>query len=116
MRVESRKGRSSSRTRSAVCSPSVVAESASTISLSPRPWRIVAAAVVYSFVFNNTGRSTLAAIIFHFMSNMTVELTNVTDATNLYATLLWIAAAVAVASLWGAGAVTPPSASASATR
>lgn len=78
--------------------------------------QVVAAAVVYSFVFNNTGRSTLAAIIFHFMSNMTVELTNVTDATNLYATLLWIAAAVAVASLWGAGAVTPPSASASAKR
>jgi len=67
---------------------------------------IIPAAVIYTWIFNNTQRSTLAAIFFHFMSNVTYELANVTDGTNLYATLLWIVAAVVVAALWGAPTLT----------
>lgn len=67
---------------------------------------IIPAAVIYTWIFNNTQRSTLAAIFFHFMSNVTYELANVTDGTNLYATLLWIVAAVVVVAFWGAPTLT----------
>ena len=64
---------------------------------------VVPTAVTYTWIFNNTRRSTLAAILFHFMSNVTYELANATAGTNVYATLLWIIAAIAVVALWGAG-------------
>jgi hypothetical protein len=51
-------------------------------------------------------RSTLAAILFHFSSNITAELTNATTGTNFYATLLGIIAAVVVVALWGATTLT----------
>lgn len=62
---------------------------------------VVPTAVIYTWIFNNTRRSTLAAILFHFMSNLTAELANVTDRTNLYSTLLWIVAAMVVVGSWG---------------
>ena len=40
------------------------------------------------------------------MSNVTYELANATDGTNLYATVLWIVAAVVVVALWGAPTLT----------
>ncbi len=52
--------------------------------------------VIFTWIFNNTSRSTLGAILFHFMANLSAELANKTDRTNLYATVLWIVAAVAV--------------------
>ena len=64
---------------------------------------VVPTAVIYTWIFNNTRSSTLAAILFHFMSNVTYELANVTAGTNFYSTLLWIIAAIAVVALWGAG-------------
>lgn len=57
--------------------------------------------IIFTWIFNNTFRSTLGAILFHFMANLTAELANKTDRTNLYATVLWILAAVAVVSLGG---------------
>ncbi len=63
-------------------------------------------AVIFTWIFNNTGRSTLAAILFHFMSNLAYDIGNVSDRTNLYATLLWIGAAIAVVVLGGARALT----------
>lgn len=67
---------------------------------SPWFWQFMAGvvpmAVILTWIFNNTRRSTLAAILFHFACNATYELGNVTARTNLYSTLLWIAAAVAV--------------------
>ncbi len=53
--------------------------------------------VLMSWLFNNTRHSTLAAILFHFSANFAFALGNVTDRTNICATLLWIAVAVAVA-------------------
>jgi membrane protease YdiL (CAAX protease family) len=76
------------------------------------PWfwlfmvEVIPTAVIYTWIFNNTRRSTLAAIIFHFMSNVTAELTNATAGTNFYSTLLWVIAALAVVALWGAGTLT----------
>ncbi len=67
---------------------------------------VVPTAVIYTWIFNNTRRSTLAAILFHFMSNVTAELANVTDRTNLYSTLLWIATAIVLVGFWGAGTLT----------
>jgi CAAX protease family protein len=64
---------------------------------------VIPTAVIYTWIFNNTRRSTLAAILFHFMSNVTAELTNATAGTNFYSTLLWIIAALAIVTLWGAG-------------
>jgi len=34
---------------------------------------VIPTAVIYTWIFNNTRRSTLAAILFHFMSNVTYE-------------------------------------------
>ncbi len=67
---------------------------------------VIPTAVIYTWIFNNTRRSTLAAILFHFMSNVTAELANVTNRTNLYSTLLWIVAAIVVVGFWGAGTLT----------
>jgi CAAX protease family protein len=64
---------------------------------------VVPMAVILTWIFNNTRRSTLAAILFHFMANLTYGLANVTAGTNFYSTLLWIIAAIAVVALWGPG-------------
>lgn len=72
------------------------------------PWfwlfmvEVIASAVLYTWIFNNTRRSTLAAILFHFMTNLTYGLANVTAGTNFYSAVLWIIAATAVVALWGA--------------
>lgn len=65
---------------------------------------VISPAVIYTWIFNNTRRSTLAAILFHFMSNLTYELAHPTARANFFATLLWILAAIAVAALWRADA------------
>ena len=62
--------------------------------------------VIFTWIFNNTFRSTLGAILFHFTANLTAEITNKTDRTTLYSTLLWILAAIAVVSFWGADTLT----------
>lgn len=64
---------------------------------------VLAMAIFLTWIHNNTQRSTLAAILFHFMANVSYELTNVTERTNLYSTLLWIVAAIVVIAVWGAG-------------
>lgn len=68
--------------------------------------QVIAAAVIFTWIFNNTRRSTLAAILFHFMLNLTAELANLTGRTNFYSTLLWIVAAIAVVGFWGAATLT----------
>jgi membrane protease YdiL (CAAX protease family) len=65
--------------------------------------QIVAVAVIFTWIFNNTRRSTLAAILFHFMLNLSAELANLTAQTNFYATVLWIITATIIVAIWGAG-------------
>jgi membrane protease YdiL (CAAX protease family) len=67
---------------------------------------VVATAVIYTWIFNNTRRSTLAAIMFHFVTNATAELINATAEINLYSTLLWVIAAITVVFWWGASTLT----------
>ena len=67
---------------------------------------VIPTAVIYTWIFNNTDRSTLGSILFHFMSNYTYELGNLTNGTTLYSTLLWIVTAMAVVALWGAATLT----------
>jgi membrane protease YdiL (CAAX protease family) len=62
---------------------------------------IIPLTVVFTWIFNNTNRSTLAIILFHFMVVFTDDFLNATTGTNIYSTLLWILAAVIVASVWG---------------
>jgi membrane protease YdiL (CAAX protease family) len=62
--------------------------------------------VVFTWIFNNNRRSTLATIIFHFMIVFTDELLNVTMKTNVYSTLLWVLAAIVITGIWGARTLT----------
>ena len=67
---------------------------------------IIPLAVVFTWVYNNTQRSTLAIILFHFLVNFTDELLNLTGRTNTISTLLWIAAAVVITLRWGSATFT----------
>lgn len=67
---------------------------------------IIPLAVVFTWIFNNTRRSTLAIILFHFMIVFVDELVNLTMLTNLYSTVLWILAAIVVTVVWGAKTLT----------
>jgi len=64
-------------------------------------WGILPAAVVYTWVYNNTGRSVLAVIVLHFMHNFTGEFLGMDDAVRpIRLTLEWGVAIAAVA-FWG---------------
>jgi uncharacterized protein len=72
---------------------------------SPTPldflWGILPAAVLYTWVYNNTDRSVLAVILLHFMHNFTGEFLGLDDAVRpIRLVLEWGSAAVAV-SFWG---------------
>lgn len=69
---------------------------------------IVPMAVILTWIFNNTGRSTLGAILFHFVANLTYVLANVSAGTNFFSTLLWIVAAIVVIAFWGAEKLPTP--------
>jgi membrane protease YdiL (CAAX protease family) len=80
-----------------------------------RPWTvwfwtfmigIIPLTVVMTWIFNNTYRSTLAIILFHFMVVFTDDFLNATVGTNIYSTLLWILAAVIVIVVWGPNRLT----------
>jgi membrane protease YdiL (CAAX protease family) len=62
---------------------------------------IIPLSVIFTWIFNNTNRSTLAVILFHFMVNFTDQILNATMRTDLYSTILWILAALVVAVIWG---------------
>ena len=62
---------------------------------------IVPLSIPITWLFNNTKRSTLAAILFHAMVNFTGELILLSSrADNIY-NLLWFVAAFAIATIWG---------------
>lgn len=63
---------------------------------------IVPLTVVFSWVFNNTQRSTLAIILLHAMVNFTGELFELTPRADALSILLWIVAAIGVTAIWGA--------------
>ena len=58
---------------------------------------IISEAVLLTWIFNHTRRSTLAAILFHFMINFTGELIATSIRIDFYSALLWIIAAIIIA-------------------
>jgi membrane protease YdiL (CAAX protease family) len=55
----------------------------------------------FTWIYNNTLRSTLAVILFHSMVNFTGELIAITERADAYSILLWIVVAVAITVFWG---------------
>ena len=63
--------------------------------------QVIPVTIVFTWIFNNTRRSTLAAILLHFTINLTAQLANLTGRTNIIVTALWLVAAVVVVVLFG---------------
>jgi uncharacterized protein len=57
---------------------------------------ILPLSVIFTWLYNRTQRSTLAVILFHFVIVFTDEFLNLSRATDIYSTILWIAAAAAI--------------------
>lgn len=53
--------------------------------------------IFMTWIYNNTGRSTLSAILFHFAVNFIGELLILTDRATLYQMLLWVGVVAVVA-------------------
>ena len=72
---------------------------------SPAFWLFIIGVVPLSFsftwIYNNTHRSTLAVILFHAMVNFTGELIAITERADTYSIMLWFIAAVAIIIIWG---------------
>ena len=57
---------------------------------------IVPLEIVMAWIYNNTNRSTLAIVIFHFMVVLTCNFLNATPSANIISTALWFGVAFAV--------------------
>lgn len=62
--------------------------------------------ILYTWIYNNTGQSTLSAILFHFMQNFAGELFELSARAELYSAVLTVLAAVVVVAIWGSGSLT----------
>jgi membrane protease YdiL (CAAX protease family) len=69
---------------------------------------IVPLSLPFTWIFNNTRRSTLAVILFHAMVNFTGELIALSVRADAISILLWFVAAAAITILWGADSLTRP--------
>lgn len=76
----------------------------------PDPFRfglaILLGAILYTWVYNHTGRSVLAAILFHFVGNASGELLDASAPVYLYETCLTIVLVLVVLWLWGGKTLT----------
>ncbi len=57
--------------------------------------------IIFTWIYNNTNRSTLAAILFHFMVNFTGELMPLTGQSRIFGTMLVTGVSVVVIIIWG---------------
>lgn len=62
---------------------------------------IVPLTVVFTWLFNNTNRSTLGAMLFHFMINFSAEMADLTQRADLYWIVLWTVLAVGLTFVYG---------------
>jgi membrane protease YdiL (CAAX protease family) len=65
------------------------------------PVQVVALSVVVTWIYNHNQRSTLSAVLLHFMVNFTGELFMLTARAEVCYTVFWVMAAVLVTLLWG---------------
>jgi membrane protease YdiL (CAAX protease family) len=63
---------------------------------------VVPLSIPFSWIYNNTRRSTLAVILFHSMVNFTGEVIALTEGADTFAIGLWVVAAVGITAIWGA--------------
>jgi membrane protease YdiL (CAAX protease family) len=63
---------------------------------------ILLGSVLYTWICNNTGRSVLAAILFHFSGNVSGELLDAPASVYAYETYLTAALVLVVLWRWGA--------------
>jgi len=62
----------------------------------------VCVAIYLTWIFNNTYRSTLSAILWHALANGWAALFTLTGQASNYSTVLWLVAAIVIAKIWGA--------------
>lgn len=67
---------------------------------------VVFMAIIMTWIFNNTHRSTLSAILWHAVANGTAGLFTLTERASNYSVVLMLVAAVIVARIWGAKTMT----------
>jgi membrane protease YdiL (CAAX protease family) len=63
---------------------------------------IVPLNIPFTWIYNNTRRSTLAVILFHSMVNLTGELIALTERADTISIALWFVATIGIALIWGA--------------
>lgn len=61
---------------------------------------LILVSVVMTWIYNNTNRSTLSAILFHFMINFVGELFELPGSAEVYQFLLWAGVALIVVLAW----------------
>ena len=66
---------------------------------------LIPKSILFTWIYNNTQRSTLSAVLLHFMINFTGELVPLSDQAELYRVVLYFAAAAAVTAIWGSEAL-----------
>jgi uncharacterized protein len=54
----------------------------------------------FTWIYNHTGRSTLAVILFHSMANFTGELIALSERADSLSTILWFVTAIVIAAGW----------------
>lgn len=62
---------------------------------------IIPLSVIFSWVYNNTNRSTLAVVLLHAMVNFTGELFGISPRADRLTILLWAIAAIGAVTIWG---------------
>jgi membrane protease YdiL (CAAX protease family) len=67
---------------------------------------LIPQSILMTWIYNNNNRSTLSAVLVHFMINFVGELVDLTRLAELYYVVSWIAAAMVVTLLWGAKSLT----------
>jgi uncharacterized protein len=62
----------------------------------------ICVAIYLTWIFNNTYRSTLSAILWHALANGWAGVFTLTGQASNYSTVLWLVAAIVIAKIWGA--------------
>jgi len=62
---------------------------------------IVVESVLYTWIYNNTSRSTLSAILFHFVGNAFGEMFALSEQAEVYNFVIGILAVIGVVTIWG---------------